>query len=141
MPREQTQFKPGQTGNPGGRPKGVAALARQHGEAAIDVLADLLMDENAATRARIQAARELLDRAYGKPVAMTADVTDTLDDVSDEELREMLDALREAREMAQAAAEEETAHEPNAGSHCRSRIPATPKTEEVTWATRRRRVS
>ena len=110
MPREQTQFRPGQTGNPGGRPKGVAALARQHGEAAIDFLAKLLMDENAPTRARIQAARELLDRGYGKPVAMTADVTDTFDDVSDEELREMIDALREARDMAQAADEEETAH-------------------------------
>ena len=52
MPRDQTQFKPGQTGNPGGRPKGIAALARQHGEAAIDVLADLLTDErNSSTGA------------------------------------------------------------------------------------------
>ena len=68
------------------------------------------MDENAASSVRIQAARELLDRGYGKPVAMMADVTDTFDDVSDEELREMIDALREAREMAQAADEEGTAH-------------------------------
>ena len=69
MPREQTQFKPGQTGNPGGRPKGIAALARQHAEADIDFLAELLDDETAPTSARIQAARELLDRGYGKPVA------------------------------------------------------------------------
>ena len=41
---------------------------------------------------------------------MTADVTDPFDDVSDEELREMIDALREAHEMAQAADEEGTAH-------------------------------
>ena len=58
MPRELTQFRPGQTGNRGGRPKGVASLARQHGEAAIDFLAKLLVDENAASSARIQAARE-----------------------------------------------------------------------------------
>jgi hypothetical protein len=67
------------------------------------------MDENAASSVRIQAARELLDRGYGKPAAMMADVTDTFDDVSDEELREMIDALPEAREMAQAADEEGTA--------------------------------
>ena len=110
MPSEQTQFRPGQTGNPGGRPKGVAALARQHADAAIDFLAKLLVDESAASSARVQAAREILDRGYGKPIAMSADVTDNLDDVSVEELREVIHALREAEETARVAEEEGTAH-------------------------------
>ena len=38
MPSEQTQFKPGKTGNPGGRPKGIAAKAREHTDKALDVL-------------------------------------------------------------------------------------------------------
>jgi HEAT repeat protein len=60
-------FQAGQSGNPGGRPKEAAvvkALAREHTETAIKVLADALSDPDG--RVRIAAANSLLDRGYGK---------------------------------------------------------------------------
>jgi HEAT repeat protein len=61
-------FQPGQSGNPGGRPKGEAKVreaARQHTEAAIAVLVAALEDED--RRVQIKAAEVLLDRGWGKP--------------------------------------------------------------------------
>jgi len=66
-------FQPGQSGNPGGRPREAAAikaLAREHTEAAIAVLVGALSDENGRTR--IAAAEALLDRGYGKPAQTIA---------------------------------------------------------------------
>lgn len=59
-------FRPGQSGNPGGRPKEnerVKALAREHTEAAIQALVDAL----SSPKERVAAATALLDRAYGRP--------------------------------------------------------------------------
>lgn len=86
------RFVPGVTGNPGGRPKGIAQLAREHKDKALSVLCAGMDDEDA--RVRIAAAREILDRGYGKPVAMTADVTDRLDDFDDDALITALDTVR-----------------------------------------------
>lgn len=58
-------WKPGQSGNPGGRPRVVAdiqALARQHTEAAIRALVAALD----SPRERVAAAQALLDRGYGR---------------------------------------------------------------------------
>lgn len=63
-------FAPGQSGNPGGRPKEsghIKALARKHTEDAIAVLASILGDPDAKGSERIAAAIALLDRGYGKP--------------------------------------------------------------------------
>ena len=63
-------FQPGQSGNPSGRPKECAevkALARQHTEQAIAVLASIMLNEDAKETARVAAASALLDRGYGKP--------------------------------------------------------------------------
>lgn len=95
-------FKPGQSGNPGGRPKGIAAKAREHGPKALEVLVNALDDGDAKTR--ITAARELLDRGYGKPVTMTADVTNKLGDLDDDTLDSAIDALRSAIGAADAVA-------------------------------------
>lgn len=62
-------WKPGQSGNPGGRPKVAAEvreLARQHGYEAIQRLVALLHSANETVSLR--AAEVLLDRAYGRPL-------------------------------------------------------------------------
>ena len=89
---EAGRFIPGVTGNPGGRPKGIAQLAREHKDKALEVLVAGMDDEDA--RVRIAAAREILDRGYGKSVAMTADVSDKLDDLDDDAIIAALDAVR-----------------------------------------------
>ena len=62
----------GVSGNPGGRPKIVAdvrALARQLTANALNALAEIMEDEEAPAAARIAAAKELLDRGWGKAPA------------------------------------------------------------------------
>lgn len=63
-------FVKGQSGNPGGRPKAVlpdgrtlSQAAREHGVKALQVLVDALADPDTA----FAAAKELLDRGFGKP--------------------------------------------------------------------------
>lgn len=69
-------FKKGQSGNPGGRKKGVAAQARQHagedGEKVLQFYADVVFGRvNASVAQRLDAARELLARAHGKAPDIT----------------------------------------------------------------------
>ena len=62
-------FKPGQSGNPGGRPKEAAevkALARTHSQEAVQKLVDL-MRSSADERTIIAACNSILDRGLGKP--------------------------------------------------------------------------
>jgi hypothetical protein len=70
-----TSFKPGQSGNPGGRPKGfaeVAELARSHAPAAITALVDIVSSAESPPAARVGAANALLDRGFGKPSSAVA---------------------------------------------------------------------
>lgn len=64
-------FRPGQSGNPSGRPrKHIADLskeARRYAHLALSTLVKICKD--GMERNRLAAARELLDRGYGKPVA------------------------------------------------------------------------
>jgi hypothetical protein len=64
-------FKPGQSGNPGGRSKAqidVRNLAREHTKEAIETL--LLVIRNGKPGEAAMAANSLLDRGWGKPQAM-----------------------------------------------------------------------
>ena len=66
--RSGGSWKPGQSGNPNGRPPAlvdISALARVHGPRCIAVAAALLDDDD--PRIRLGAVTALLDRGYGKP--------------------------------------------------------------------------
>ncbi len=61
-------FPPGQSGNPGGRPKAVRDVieaARQHTPAAVARLAHWMQSDD--PRASVAACQALLDRGWGKP--------------------------------------------------------------------------
>jgi hypothetical protein len=87
-------FPKGVSGNPGGRPKGIAAKAREHTDKALDVLVEGLVDSDG--RIRIAAAKEILDRGYGKALTMTADVTNKIEEFDDESLDAAISVLRSA---------------------------------------------
>jgi hypothetical protein len=85
------RFKPGQSGNPGGRAKGVERIAREavegreylarNGEtyrgaaAMLHVLIDIATSPTAQDRDRREAANAVLDRGWGKP-KQTIDVVE-----------------------------------------------------------------
>ena len=72
------RFLPGISGNPGGRPREVGhvrELAREHSDEAIETLVDLMRHAK-SDAARGAAAQALLDRGYGKSVAVSMDVVD-----------------------------------------------------------------
>lgn len=69
-PEGPHRFKPGQSGNPGGRPKGwseVRELARKHGPEAIAGLLSLAQDLKTPHAVRRQAWTDILDRGFGRP--------------------------------------------------------------------------
>lgn len=63
MSDNSSRWKPGETGNPHGRPTLASVLARRHTDAAIERLVKAL-DE---PRHAVAAAVALLDRGWGKP--------------------------------------------------------------------------
>jgi hypothetical protein len=68
-PQNLKPWKPGQSGNPKGRPKrefDLAEQARDHAEKSIKTLVDCLTAKKAPWKDKIAAASELLDRGFGK---------------------------------------------------------------------------
>lgn len=130
MPRggsRSTSFKPGESGNPGGRPKrpatieahriitDVKAAARSHTADAFQTLADAMQSEKAPWAARVAAANAILDRGWGKPTqaldhagVIAVEKTNRLDisGLRDDELDELETALRTTVRLMAAA----TAH-------------------------------
>lgn len=65
-----TAFKPGRSGNPGGRPKilkDVRKLAQSNCAQAVRVLVKIMNADEVDVKARIAAANAVLDRGVGKP--------------------------------------------------------------------------
>ena len=71
--RYPNRFKPGQSGNPGGRPKRTAAelkavqKMKKLTPEAVDVVVSILRNEKASLYARLQAAEIIFNRAMGRP--------------------------------------------------------------------------
>jgi len=73
-PQNLKPFKKGQSGNPGGKPKALIALREVCREMAPDMLSRIRqIAETAEPRVALEAARELLDRGFGKPVVGDTD--------------------------------------------------------------------
>ena len=63
------QFQPGQSGNPGGKPKAIITVveaARARTVEAIETLTTIMRDKKATSSARVSAAIALLVRGWGK---------------------------------------------------------------------------
>lgn len=93
-------YRPGQTGNPGGRPRSNAAEARRifdniHG---LDLISRIALNEKYRPESRLAALKELLDRGWGKSVDVQAQLL--LDGRGGEEhtllVRSALDTLARA---------------------------------------------
>lgn len=65
-------FVPGYSGNPGGRPKGLARRVRElvgsDGEVIANFMLKVMNDETARTADRLEAGRWLADRGFGRAV-------------------------------------------------------------------------
>jgi len=97
-------WKKGQSGNPGGRPKGIAeitALCQQKSPAATKRIFQLIESED--ERVALAAAQTVLDRAYGKPMQHST-VNLSKHDATDWTRDELVALLHDARAGSHGAA-------------------------------------
>ncbi len=101
-------FKPGESGNPSGRPKGIATAAREviknNPRGLLEILLSIAEDEKEKASERRACVESLLDRAYGKaPAFAPIDGENPLDLESiDRRILTVLDELASKREAKAA---------------------------------------
>jgi hypothetical protein len=107
-------FMPGVSGNPGGRPKGLSRRVRElvgdDGQAIAEYMFRVLSDETQRTADRMEAAKWLADRGFGKPLqALDIDVNAgyafDISDLSTPDLEAIADVLRKYSQEAAELAE------------------------------------
>ncbi len=101
--KRSTSFKPGQCGNPDGRPSltsparkilaDIKLLAKDAGESAIKTLVSVMEDAQAPPAARVGAATAILDRGYGKPTQPIVAQVSIFDTLTDDEQRALIAAI------------------------------------------------
>lgn len=83
MAISSSSFRPGQSGNPGGKKpdspevKAAKELARKNARKAVEVLIELMLSKACNEKTRILAANSVLDRGIGKPAQEQIDVDDS----------------------------------------------------------------
>lgn len=94
----RSAFKPGQSGNPSGRPKKTAeqfeleSACRAKTPEALDVMVDL-MTTSRQDSVRLQAALSIIERAHGKPLQRSEVRSGELDGLPHDELKQLRDVL------------------------------------------------
>lgn len=93
------RWKPGQSGNPSGRPAVIAELrdlARAHTGEALETLCEVMRDKGAPPAARVAAVSHILDRGYGKPTQHVSATVQNIRQMTDDELLSYISGPDEA---------------------------------------------
>ena len=102
--RRGRPFQPGESGNPGGRPKAVRellAMARENVAASFELAVKLRDDEDQDARVRLEAAKFITSYGLGPPPKETpadegrdAAVVETVRNLTREDLRTLIESTR-----------------------------------------------